>query len=364
MKKILMKKIFTKRILVKREKRIKPALALCVALIATLPAGCATNPPATPQQQQTLPAGQETPSPTLGGASGTARPIDAGVKLPAKLGKGENGEPTLKVYIQSEKKVRAMDLETYLQGVLAGEMKNDWPLEALKAQAILARTFVLKFLAEKQSKYPGADISTDIEEAQAYDAAGVNDRIRMAVSQTKGLALIANGDLAFGWFHAHSGGLTAKAKEGLEYEKAEPSYTKIVQGRESGKAPEDVATWTASFSAADVLKAAGKLGASATKLTDIHVGQRGESGRAVTLIINGASVPAASFRIALGSTEMKSTLLESIKVADGRLTIQGKGYGHGVGMSQWGAYGLAEQGEQAEDIVRYYFNGAQVVRLW
>ena len=64
-----------------------------------------------------------------------------------------------------------------LCGVLAGEMKNDWPMEALKAQAILARTFVIKFLSEKQSKYENADISTDVEEAQAYNAEAVNDSI-------------------------------------------------------------------------------------------------------------------------------------------------------------------------------------------
>ena len=119
-----------------------------------------------------------------------------------RLETDENGVPVLDVYVVAD------------EGVLAGEMKNDWPLEALKAQAILARTFVLKFLADKQSKYEGADISTDIEEAQAYDASAVNDRIRQAVSETEGLVLSAGGELPYAWFHAHSGGLTALAREG------------------------------------------------------------------------------------------------------------------------------------------------------
>ena len=96
--------------------------------------------------------------------------------LPEKLALNSDGVPVLKVYQVDEEETKEMDLETYLLGVLAGEMKNDWPLEALKAQAILARTFVLKFCTEKESKYQGADISTDIEEAQAYDATGVNER--------------------------------------------------------------------------------------------------------------------------------------------------------------------------------------------
>ena len=319
--------------------------AIAVAICALFIAGCAVNQP--------------------GELGGVPDPNAApGVTLPAKLKMGDDGQPTLSVYVKDTQKIEDMPLEKYLEGVLAGEMKNDWPLEALKAQAILARTFVLKFLEEKQSKYPGADISTDIEEAQAYNAEHVNDRIRQAVSETRGLVLSADGELPFSWFHAHSGGLTAGAKEGLEYEKAEPAYVWIVPGRESDKAPEDTARWTATFSAADTLRAATKVGASGSALSSIQIGERGESGRVTTLIVNGASVPAGSFRIALGSTEMKSTLLEDVSFEGGKVTFKGKGYGHGVGMSQWGAYGMAEEGQQAEQIVTYYFSGVQVVRAW
>ena len=93
-------------------------------------------------------------------------PFDAA--LPDTIRTDEKGIPVMDVYITGEERVEEMDIETYLCGVLAGEMKNDWPMEALKAQAILARTFVIKFLSEKQSKYENADISTDVEEAQAY----------------------------------------------------------------------------------------------------------------------------------------------------------------------------------------------------
>ena len=77
----------------------------------------------------------------------------------------KESNPTLKVYDVKQKRIIEMPLEEYLEGVLAGEMPNDWPAEALKAQAILARTFVCKFIDEKKSKYDGADISTDIKEA-------------------------------------------------------------------------------------------------------------------------------------------------------------------------------------------------------
>ena len=98
--------------------------------------------------------------------------------------------PMLNVYIVASDQLEPMDVETYLLGVVAGEMPNHWPIEALKAQAILARTFVLKFITEKDSNYPGADISTDIAEAQAYDATAINERIRQAVQETAGLILL------------------------------------------------------------------------------------------------------------------------------------------------------------------------------
>ncbi|MDR3051674.1 MAG: SpoIID/LytB domain-containing protein [Oscillospiraceae bacterium] len=342
-------------------KRVLPALALAVLLT-----GCASSHTGQPGDQRTLPAGRETPaaqgspSPSQG-----QQPVGGPVPLPEKLQMGADGLPMLAVYVKSASQIEEMPLEKYLQGVLAGEMKNDWPLEALKAQAILARTFVLKFLEEKESRYPNADISTDIEEAQAYDLAGVNDRVRQAVTETQGQVLISDdGEFPFAWFHAHSGGITALAKEGLEYENAEPPYTQSVKGMESDQAPAEAAKWQAVFSAAEVMKAAARLGARGERLSSIQVGQRGESGRATTLVINGSAVPAASFRIALGSTKMKSTLLDKVGLENNQVTISGRGYGHGVGMSQWGAYGLAQQGKKANEIAQYYFRGVRIERLW
>ena len=87
-------------------------------------------------------------------------------------------------------------------------------------------------------------------------------------------------------------------------------------------------------------------------------------GRAVTLLINGRSVNAPEMRLALGSTKMRSTLFTDIQVSDDRVVFSGKGYGHGVGMPQWGAYGMAEEGKTAEEIVSYYFDGVTVEKVW
>ena len=303
-----------------------------------------------------------------------ARP-KADVRWPKdRLELGEGGVPLLDVYVTADEKVERVDAESYVQGVLAGEMKNDWPLEALKAQAILARTFVLKFLQDKKSKYEGADISTDIEEAQAYDAEAVNDRIRQAVSETEGLVLSSQGELPYAWFHAHSGGMTARAREGLGWDKEEPRYTQVVPGNEPESASgdkdaqtlKDAQSWQAAFSYDEFEAACAELGVKveAADGMSLTVAERGDSGRTVRIGVNGQEVDAADLRIALGSTKMRSTLLTSLKAHDGQVVMAGSGYGHGVGMSQWGAYGMAEAGSSAQEIVTHYFRDVTVEKIW
>ena len=334
-------------------------LLLIFALLFTMSGcmrrGAAKDSPALPEPQNT----------TKAQAKADASPGKAAAELvPEKLARGGDGVPVLKVYDIKQEKLIEESVEEYVPAVLAGEMAGDWPMEALKAQAILARTFVLQFVSEKKSMYDGADISTDIKEAQAYNAEAINDRIRQAVKETRGMILNAGGELPYAWFHAHSGGLTARAKEGLDYEKAEPGYTQCVKGMENDEAPAEAAHWEAMFTSDEVLAAAADAGAKIDKLTGISIGERGESGRAKTLMISGREVSAPAFRIAIGSTKMRSCLLESLRVEDGQVHMSGKGYGHGVGMSQWGAYAMAKDGKTAQQIVTHYFAGVAIGKAW
>lgn len=314
------------------------------------------------------------------GSAGAAGVDSAATKKPVqvrwpqdKLKTGKNGELLLRVYVVEDQQVEERELENYVKGVLAGEMKNDWPLEALKAQAILARTFVLKFVQEKESQYPGADISTDIEEAQAYDASAVNERIQQAVEETRGLVLSCEGELPYAWFHAHSGGMTEYARAGLGWEKDEPAYTQPSRGTEPEQLSDTkenqqlqaAAEWKADFTFAEWTAACQKQGVQVEPHagSQLQISQRGESGRAVTLEIDGQSVNATDLRLALGSTKMRSTLLTSLKIENGKVHMAGKGYGHGVGMSQWGAYGMAQEGKSAEQIIKHYFQKVEIAQI-
>ena len=331
---------------------MKKWIALMLALIAALSlmTGCRTK---------TLETDENT---TTRGALLSQADAPA---LPDTLDYGEDGVPTIIVYDVAERDYKRLNIEDYVMGVLAGEMRNDWPMEALKAQAILARTFVLKFISEKQSKYDGADISTDISEAQAYVPDQINERIEKAVSETRGQVLSAGGELPYAWFHAHSGGKTELPVEGLDYDQENPSYLRVVESPDSDSAPTTVKNWSATFTANQVARAAKEAGVDVgSTVTSIEAGKKSESGRTIYFLINGRRVSAPALRLQLDSTVLKSTLISSVELKDGRVTFTGSGYGHGVGMSQWGAYALALDGRTAEEIISWYFTGVGVVTVW
>lgn len=334
-------------------------LILSIMLLTALLAGACTKASPTPMAT-TPPAQLATKSPL------PASPSPSPAKLiPDGLTTSDGGDPILDVYITQEEAIRQMPLEEYLQGVLAGEMRNDWPMEALKAQAIIARTFALKFIEDKGgSSYEGAHVSTDVKEAQAYNAEEVNERIIQAIDETRGQVITYENELTYTWFHSHSGGVTSAAKEGLEWEGEEPPYIQSVPSTESNQAPEDAAQWTATFTQAELLPVLNEMGFGFDSINTMTLGEKGASGRALTFSINDTPVTAPSLRIRLDPAKFRSTLLDSVQYANGTLTLTGRGYGHGVGMSQWGAFEMAEQGKTAEQIIRNYYTGVDIQNAW
>lgn len=285
-------------------------------------------------------------------------------EIPRQLKTDEAGVPILSVYDHGVDEMSEMNIENYIMGVVAGEMKNDWPEEALKAQAILARTFVLKFCQDKDSRYEGADISTDVEEAQAYSRENINERVKKAVEDTQGWVMADDGEYPYAWFHAHSGGMTEVPSVALDFQGEDPEYLKPVASGESEDAPDSVKRWTAEFSRDEVIQAADGAGLNIDELKSIEIGKKGASGRAATLRINGQEVSGPTFRIQIGANQLKSTLIESIEIKGDTVIFTGRGFGHGVGMSQWGAYAMANQGKNVDEIVAYYFPDVDIVKLW
>lgn len=273
-------------------------------------------------------------------------------------------EPTISVYMHETGQTEVMELEKYIEGVVGGEMHNDWPVEALAAQAIIARTFTMQSFERGLMTSRGTNASTDIKEFQAYNAANVNDNIREAVRLTRGEIAVWQNLPINGWFHASAGGQTTSAKTGLDYPKDEPPFVKSVKSPDE-LAPEDIRNWQAEYSLAEIMKILENMGEEVNTITSAAIGNRDSSGRAVTLVFNGnIEVSGPRFRMAADSTRLKSMLLDDIKITDSTMLFKGRGYGHGVGMSQWGAYKLALDGKSPEEIVKYYFKNIKIEKRW
>lgn len=275
-------------------------------------------------------------------------------------------EPVISLYMHETGETKQIGIEEYLAGVVAAEMDPQWPDEALAAQAILARTFTMKKIEEGGVKARGTDASTNIEEFQAYDETRINDKVRKAVERTRGEVVTYQGKYINGWFHADSGGKTASsAAEGLEFRQEPTSYITSVEdpGHEIAE-PENKA-WTAVFTVNEVREAVKQAtGTDPGPVTTVKIIKRGPSGRATSVQVNDKTLSAPALRLALGSEKLRSTLFEEPQVSQGQVSFRGKGYGHGVGMSQWGARALAEQGKKAEEIVTYFFRDVKIEKRW
>ncbi|NPV28806.1 MAG: SpoIID/LytB domain-containing protein [Firmicutes bacterium] len=275
-------------------------------------------------------------------------------------------EPTITLYDNRTGEKKKIKLETYIAGVVAAEMEPTWPREALAAQAILARTFTLhKIKYEGGVPQRGADASTSAQEFQAYDPARINENVRRAVEMTRGMVIKYRGRYVRAWFHSNAGGRTATAPEGLNFTKEPTPYIKSVPDPGQRVAPPPERSWTVSLPLGQVReRVRSQTGRDPGALGTAAILKRGPSGRAVQIRLGSVTISGPALRLALGPEVMRSTLLDRLEVRDQTLVISGRGRGHGVGMSQWGAYYFAKQGKSPAEIIRYYYRGVTLEKIW
>lgn len=278
-------------------------------------------------------------------------------------------EPKLSVFVNETGQIHEMMLEEYIAGVVAGEMFPDWPVEAYAAQAIFARSFTMDFISTGgvKDKY-GADVSTSIQETQAFNPEAVTNDIKKGVEMTRGEVMTYDNRFVRGWFHAYSGGITARAKEGLDYKEEEPPFTASVKLPENEYVPDDVKEWTAEYSAAELNGLLGTAGLNVGDIQGLEITEKGPSGRVTLITVTGTqgeeTISGPEFRLAVDSTKMKSALVRDFAFENGVLTITGTGYGHGVGLSQWDAFMLAEEGKSPKEIVETFFEGVEIRKIY
>lgn len=279
--------------------------------------------------------------------------------------------PEITVYMKNTGQVKKMDIEEYLLGVVAGEMKPGWALNAYAAQAIIARTFTMEFLARGGTRaLHKTDISTDEKEAQAYNAANITPTIQNAVKMTKGLVLTYKNRYVKGWYSASCGGQTTLAREGLAYKGPEPPYIRSVKCPEEKVIPKNELFWQTTLTSTEINEALKKLNQpDLGTVKGMKILKRSKSQRATLLKFTGdkgtANVSGADFRINVGPEKLRSIWISNeIKNEPGKITVKGRGFGHGVGLCQWGSYALAKENKSPKEIVKHYYPKAHVSKIW
>lgn len=271
-------------------------------------------------------------------------------------------EPTITVWRHDRGSRESMPLEKYLEGVIAREMEPDWPPEALRAQAIASRTLTLIAIeAGTIRRLHNADVSTSKEELQAYAPERVNDKVREAVRSSRGEILLYAGSLINAIYSSSNGQIAATREESFPREIPHPTpYFQPVTDNSYKYTPPHLQYWTVTIPGSEVAAAVGYGG----NPGDVKILEKGPSGRILWIGAGDKKVYGAEFRKRVGYDRLKSTLVDEMTYDGGRFTFKGRGWGNGVGMAQWGAYTFAMDGMKAEDILRHYYVGAEVKKIW
>lgn len=271
-------------------------------------------------------------------------------------------------------------LETYLTGVLAKEVQSTWPLEALKAQAVAARSYAAARYLTRHDQPWQLDASEQVDMAYAGHVAQVHPNLATALAQTRGQLLWYREQPLPAFFHAASGG-HGEAVDAVWPERRTPDGKhELIAAMPAVRDPWDAAgravaaqrlgPWKASLPLDELrrlLVAAGQRDPGAIRAVRL-VGKDPTSGRARQVRIDGASgaieLSGHQLRMALGSQRIRSTLWRDFRLDAGQLIVQGHGYGHGVGLPQASAWAMAKAGRPAGEMLRLYYPGAALVRRW
>ena len=267
------------------------------------------------------------------------------------------GMLSISLYDRASGKTEELPLEEYLIGVVGAEMPASFPLEALKAQAVAARTYAVRHMtAFGGSGCSGADICTDSGCCQSYksteqlrekfggEAERYMDKLRQAVYETEGEYAAYRGEPIEALYHSSAGGRTEDAQNvfsaALPYLIGVDSPGEETAGKYAAEVTVSLGEFTnrvnKKWPAAKLKK--NRLG------EQVKVVSRYDSGRELRRLFD---LNSANFTLSIGE----------------KVTIRTKGYGHGVGMSQYGARAMALEGAGYEEILKHYYTGVEIEKV-
>ncbi|WP_273831810.1 stage II sporulation protein D [Guptibacillus sedimenti] len=272
-------------------------------------------------------------------------------------------EVDVPVFRSDQKETISIPIEDYVKGVVAAEMPSDFNMEALKAQALTARTFVVTKLKNPSANLPDQAVVTDTIQDQVYkDQAQLKKawgeefdekyaRIEEAVQATTGQILTYEGNPIYASFFSTSNGYTENSED---YWENKAPYLRSVESPWDVDSPkyEDKATFT-------VAEFEQKLGVDLSNNSIGSIENLTEGKRVAEVSVGGKTFTGREIRDLLG---LRSSDFTWERVGD-TINVVTKGYGHGVGMSQYGANGMAEDGKAYADIVKHYYQGVAISEM-
>jgi len=283
--------------------------------------------------------------------------ISAPVRV-AVNGKGYRGLLEVSAADRGLLVIDELPLEEYLVGLINCEISSAWPMEAVKAQAVIARSYALyQKAARRNAPYQLESSVLD----QVYEGCDIEDsRAARGVQETAGEVLTYDGKVIQAFYHANCGGHTESSKNvwgvSLPYLRGVPC--RYCQDANPSR-------WEQTLSLKKVEAALKNAGFPVQGLKELRLAGRNESGRVTDVVAVGARgtaiVPAVAFRKAVGYGVVKSTNFE-LKNGRDEVTLTGVGSGHGVGLCQWGAKQRAQDGFDYREILGYYYPGVRIAK--
>ncbi len=278
---------------------------------------------------------------------------------------------TVKVLHSKTNKVEELDLDTYLLGVVSSEMPANFEIEALKAQAVVARTYTI-YKISNGSKHENADICDDSTCCQAWISKEDRlsrweeenrdtywNKIEEAVYSTKGKIITYEGKAINAFFHSNSGGATDTATAvwgGTNY-----PYLQAVEtsGEDAYSQYNSEAAVTKEEFINKIKEYHSNFSIDFNKENQIEVLEYTEGGRIEKIKVGNLTLSGVELRTIFG---LRSAKIE-ITIEENQIKFKVIGYGHGVGMSQTGADSMAKQGNNYENIIKHYYTGVEISNM-
>ncbi len=269
-------------------------------------------------------------------------------------------EQTIRV-LKSDNTVEKINLEEYLIGVVSSEVPVYFEKEALKAQAVAARTYALKQIQNNKDKE--YDVTDDTSSQVYQDESVLREKwkdnydkyiskIKESIDETRGEYITYNNDVIYAFFFSTSNGKTEDNKNVFGQDLP---YLKVVDSSFDKSETSSFET-TKEFDIRDFYN---KLGLNYSENLDITDIVKTESGRVYSLKINNVEFKGRNFQTKLS---LRSNDFD-INKNNNKIIIKTRGYGHGVGMSQYGANALAKQNKNYQEILKYYYQGTQIEKI-